>query len=706
MTVSGFTTIVLTAVMTMLWLRNRRQFDGLHLWAARYAFLSAGFLLVSFRNYIPAVLSIVAANTLLAVASLVLIEGLERFTGTLKSRLYNYILLGLFVGVFSYFTFIKPDVGVRIALISAIVAWYFLQSAFLLFFRVDSRIRAITRGTAIVCTLYAAAQFYRLALTFLIPAPADYMAANMLDTSVQLLNLLLGIALAFALILMVNRRTLQIIREGEEMLVRSKVALEVDRRLREDIDLSRRRLESVLDSMDALVYVSDMDTHEILFLNEFGRRIMGVPVPGGKCYEFLQGGMSAPCPFCTNRRLVDTEGSPSGVIRWELQNTKTGSWYDCRDRAIQWTDGRLVRLEIATDITERKRYEQDLRKSENKFKLMLEMIPAAVFQTSENHTKVDFLSGYFTKLLGYSYDDIPTLEKWFELAYPDEAHRKSMIEKTMEHFRKSLEDSSYSTAIHSNVTCKDGSQKHILFQGLMLGNQWLGCGFDLTELEENRKKLTAYTNRLLTVQEEERRRLARELHDDFTQRLAVFAMELSGLADSVETRNEAFDGKLRHLHDQISAFSKDIHDVSRQLHPSIIEDLGIARAIQSECRNFARRTEIEVNFKTSEIPPGISREVSITLFRIVQEALRNIQKHAGVRKAEVSLEGGDRSINLIVRDAGAGFDPEKTRTGQGLGLISITERAHSVRGTVGIDSAPGMGTRMEIRIPLEGAPDE
>lgn len=124
----------------------------------------------------------------------------------------------------------------------------------------------------------------------------------------------------------------------------------------------QRCLETVLNSLDALIYVSDMQTNELLFVNEYGRRIWG-EIKGQKCYQYLQHGQNERCAFCPNDRLVDAEGKPTGVLVWEFQNTLTKRWYQCRDQAIPWVDGRLVRLEIAVDITDRKHVEEQLEQA-------------------------------------------------------------------------------------------------------------------------------------------------------------------------------------------------------------------------------------------------------------------------------------------------------------------------------------------------------
>jgi diguanylate cyclase (GGDEF)-like protein len=123
-------------------------------------------------------------------------------------------------------------------------------------------------------------------------------------------------------------------------------------------------LRAVLDNLDALVYVSDFETHELLYINAYGRKIWGA-IDGKKCWEALQNNTS-PCDFCTNHLLIDSEGSPSPPYIWEFQNRLDQRWYQCRDQAIPWIDGRLVRLEIATDITERKEMELALKEAHKK----------------------------------------------------------------------------------------------------------------------------------------------------------------------------------------------------------------------------------------------------------------------------------------------------------------------------------------------------
>jgi two-component system, NarL family, sensor kinase len=148
--------------------------------------------------------------------------------------------------------------------------------------------------------------------------------------------------------------------------------------------------------------------------------------------------------------------------------------------------------------------------------------------------------------------------------------------------------------------------------------------------------------------------------------------------------------------------SEDVHALSRQLHPSILDDLGLVDALRSECASVARREGVAVAYRPGAITDPVPKDVALCVYRVAQEALRNVVKHAGTEEARVSLIGSGRDLILTVQDRGVGFDAAEVRSREGLGLSSMGERVRLVRGELAVDSGPGRGTTVTVRVPLDG----
>ncbi|MCG6537695.1 MAG: PAS domain-containing protein, partial [Syntrophales bacterium LBB04] len=153
--------------------------------------------------------------------------------------------------------------------------------------------------------------------------------------------------------------------------------------------IQNQKFSEVLNSLDALVYVVDMKTYEIVFINTYGQNIWG-DIKGKICWQTIQEGQASPCEFCTNSQLIGSDGNPTGGVVWEFQNTITKRWYDCRDRAIYWPDGRIVRMEIASDITERKRAESERMEKEK----LMAVVETAGAICHEMNQPLMAISGY------------------------------------------------------------------------------------------------------------------------------------------------------------------------------------------------------------------------------------------------------------------------------------------------------------------------
>ena len=205
--------------------------------------------------------------------------------------------------------------------------------------------------------------------------------------------------------------------------------------------------------------------------------------------------------------------------------------------------------------------------------------------------------------------------------------------------------------------------------------------------------------KILTAQEDERRYLAREMHDDLSQRLAASAIEAGNLEQRFLESPESH-AALGSLKRNLIAICDDVHRLSRQIHPAILHDFGLADALHSECDRFAEREGAAVQFRAGQLPANLSKEVALCLYRIAQEALWNAAKYAHSDKVTVELNADPEFVHLEIRDFGRGFDPLQLSDRQGLGLASMKERTRLVRGKITIDSAPGKGTTITVQVPV------
>jgi len=235
----------------------------------------------------------------------------------------------------------------------------------------------------------------------------------------------------------------------------------------------------------------------------------------------------------------------------------------------------------------------------------------------------------------------------------------------------------------------------VLLQAAMIG--WL--------LHEHRRRVRSeeaaheLSGRIINAGEQERARLARELHDDVTQRLALLAID----AGREERHAAGGAGALamRSMREGLVRLSQDVHALSYRLHPSMLEDLGLVEALQSECERFSRVCPTRLAADRATIPAEVPNDVALCLFRVAQEALRNAGRHANASRADVRLERLDGGLELVVTDDGIGFDATRRRNGASLGHASMRQRVVQLGGTLEIDSSPGRGTVVQAWVPLK-----
>jgi PAS domain S-box-containing protein len=227
-----------------------------------------------------------------------------------------------------------------------------------------------------------------------------------------------------------------------------------------------------------------------------------------------------------------------------------------------------------------------------------------------------------------------------------------------------------------------------------------GFMIDVSERKRAEDALKDLGGRLLAAQEEERRRVARELHDDFNQRLAVLSIELEQLGRQIQKPLRLRESVQR-LQSQAQEIAAEIHRLSYKLHPSKLDHLGLAAAIKSLCAELTESGKLNVEFHQTGFPAELERDVTLCIFRIAQEGLRNCVKHSGADTARVVLTRTRNAVRLLVSDNGCGFDTTTALMEKGLGFISMKERLHILDGKINVYSKPLRGTRIEVSVPLE-----
>jgi PAS domain S-box-containing protein len=229
---------------------------------------------------------------------------------------------------------------------------------------------------------------------------------------------------------------------------------------------------------------------------------------------------------------------------------------------------------------------------------------------------------------------------------------------------------------------------------------YIGSATDVTERKRAEEALSTVSRRLIEAQEEERSWIARELHDDINQRIAMLSINLDSLQRDLSGSEVQARSRVEETERQLKELGSDIQALSHRLHSSKLDILGLAAACRGFCRELSERHSVEIEFYSEGIPKNLSNEISLCLFRVVQEALQNAVKHSGVREFQVWLNGACNRIELTVHDSGSGFDPESALVGDGLGLTSMKERLKLVNGRLSIDSKPGHGTTIHAHVPL------
>jgi PAS domain S-box-containing protein len=371
-----------------------------------------------------------------------------------------------------------------------------------------------------------------------------------------------------------------------------------------------------------------------------------------------------------------------------------------------WPDEVLKRLqlvaEVFTNALARKRHELILEASKARLAASADLAGLAFYEL-DLENRVAFVDDRLRDLWGVPPDrqqGFEAVEFWLEHIHPDDfertqEQRRQLLEGDVDQFTfeyRFLHPTRGERWVHhvARVTLRDVRGRALRTFGVLR---------DITNRKRADDSLRDLSQRLIRAHEDERARLARELHDDLTQRLAVLAIDV-GRAER-GAQDEAQARTMRSVREGLVRLSEDVHSLAYQLHPSVLDELGLAEALRTECERLGRQGLLDVSASLGPLPEALGRDAALCLFRVAQEALNNVVHHAGARKATVDLRALDGGLLLAVRDDGVGFDPAGPRAGRSIGLAGMRERMKLVKGTLDVESAPGRGTSVIAWVPVE-----
>lgn len=361
------------------------------------------------------------------------------------------------------------------------------------------------------------------------------------------------------------------------------------------------------------------------------------------------------------------------------------------------SEGKKLFTVILRDITERRKAEAAIRESEQRFSLVANTAPVMIWMSGPdklcnyfNQPWLDFTGRPLEAELGNG---------WSEGVHPED------LKGCQDTYTRAF-DLRESFKMQYRLRRHDGEYRWLLDIGVPRLNPdgsfvgYIGSCLDVTEAKLAEEALANMGRKLIEAHEEERTWIARELHDDINQRIALLSVELEQWGQHFPGSEVDVRNHMSHLRQRLFDLGRDIQALSHRLHSSKLDYLGIASAANSFCKELSEQQKVEIDFRHAGIPGSLPKEVSLCLFRVLQESLQNAAKHSGVRHFNVDLHGTPESIQLTVTDLGVGFDPQDAINRRGLGLISMRERLQLVRGELSIKSQPGRGTTLLARVPF------
>lgn len=392
----------------------------------------------------------------------------------------------------------------------------------------------------------------------------------------------------------------------------------------------------------------------------------------------------------------------------ELERAKVNLKHEIGQRTQAEQALRVMNDELESRVTRRT---AQLQSALDRWELVTQATHDGVYDW-DLKTHLIITSSHWREMHGFTdEDDSETFEQWSDRIHPDDRAR------VLGHLKEYLTNKRQGFQEEYRIRRRDDSWIWVLDRAYALWDKegravrLLGSEKDITQrkqaeeqLRQHSAQLADLTAKLLKAQDQERQRIARELHDDITQRLAVLAVEIGSLG-RISPSDPPTQAHIEHLRKTAAQLAEDIHHFAYRLHPSLLEHLGLEAAIRDHVDDFSRRTGLKVRYMQRNVSQSLPMDVSTCLYRVTQESLQNVLKHAEASEVLVRLLGTATGVGVCVRDDGKGFVQEPSgATSRGLGLISMEERVRLFHGTFRIRSSPDRGTEVHAWVPLPDLP--
>jgi PAS domain S-box-containing protein len=404
--------------------------------------------------------------------------------------------------------------------------------------------------------------------------------------------------------------------------------------------------------------------------------------------------------FCRNLRIGSVIEVPLTVGGKALGAAVFIAEHSLRERSEELIQRLRLIGEILASAIARQRAVEQLRLGEERYALASIAGRVGVWDWNLETNEI-YVDPKLKAMIGFEDHEIQNhIDDWGSKVHPEDAELV-MVEAT-----RHLEGLTPRYEVEHRMIHKDGSIRWFLARGTAIRDadgkpyRVTGTDTDITEQKLAREALVDLGGRLINAQEDERGRIARELHDDMSQRLALLAMDLELTGQSPPPSAAELGTRMKELSHRAKELSSDLHHLSYRLHPRSLERLGLSVAIKSLCREISEQQAIQIQFTENNVPETIPDDAALCLYRVTQESLQNVVKHSKANNVQVMLELDTKDIRLVVSDGGVGFDTEEVRGRNGLGIISMRERLRAIGGRLTIRSQPDEGTRIEAFVPI------